>query len=74
MKDDDGIYFSGMNDPNDWSVPKATVIAEIPRDLGCVTSIQVRRGRIVCETESGIEFVVGIPAELLDGHDGKSKI
>lgn len=36
----------------------ATFVCEVPRDLGAVTKLKKRGGKIVAETESGIEMII----------------
>ncbi len=74
MPDDDGILFSCMNDVTDFAVSKAVRVVSLPRGLGAVTAMRILNGRIVCKTESGVEFVMGVSTEGDNGHDDKSKI
>lgn len=54
--------------------PKVTTLAVIPRGLGAVTSMRIFKGRVICQTESGIDFVVGIPTGGNNEDGNKSKI
>lgn len=38
-------------------------VCEVPPQLGQPTKLLVRRGRVVCETESGVPLIVPQPAE-----------
>jgi hypothetical protein len=53
----------------DWAKPESdhtshalikgmTLVCVIPRELGAVTRLEVRNGKVVCHTESGIEMIV----------------
>ncbi len=46
----------------EWEItPGFTVIADLPEQLGDIVSMRIENGRLICETESGIPFVVGVP-------------
>lgn len=41
----------------------ATYVAEIPKALGAVKSMRVDGERLICETESGVEFILNVDPE-----------
>jgi hypothetical protein len=40
-----------------WSRPLA-FICDVPKALGLPTKLEVRNGKVICHTESGIEMIV----------------
>lgn len=47
------------DDPASWTTRPGTVfVASVPPALGPITSMKVEGDRIICETESGIPFVL----------------
>jgi hypothetical protein len=36
----------------------ATFICEVPAELGAVTELEVKNGKVVAETESGVQMIV----------------
>lgn len=49
-----------MVDLETYEAREATFVCEVPRSLGKVTRLYSRGGKVIAETESGIEFIVPI--------------
>lgn len=49
-----------MQDKEPIWLPDCTFVCEVPRPLGAVTRLKKRGGKIVAETESGIEMIVPV--------------
>lgn len=41
-----------------WFTPEVTFLCTIPAELGVATKLYLRNGKIICETESGIQMIV----------------
>ena len=48
-----------MDDPTSWkTLPGTVFVASVPPPLGQITNMKIKGDRIICETESGIPFVI----------------
>lgn len=45
-------------EPVTTKIEGATFFCELPAALGAVTGMRVQDGRLVCDTESGIPFII----------------
>jgi hypothetical protein len=62
------VLWSEFCDPTAWcaigyipSRPKAEHVLTLPRELGAVTKLEVRNGKLLASTESGIKMIVHKP-------------
>jgi len=51
------------DDPLVWEPKDATYICEVPKELGRVTKLSVRNGKVVAETASGTQMIVPQPRQ-----------
>lgn len=51
------------DDPLIWKLKEATYVCDVPKELGRVTKLSVRNGRVVAETASGTQMIIPTPRQ-----------
>lgn len=47
----------------EWTeISGGQVWCEVPAALGAITAMRIENGRLICDTESGIPFIVAAPS------------
>lgn len=52
------------HDIEDWAPQTAACVMALPKELGRVTALNIRHGKVVASTESGIAMIVHKPRGL----------
>jgi hypothetical protein len=55
-----------MPDEVKW-LEGTTYVCEIPKDLGAVTKIEMKRGKVIVRTESGHTMIVPVAGQTVRG-------